>query len=116
MRLRTLLLLLVLPQLTLAAPTRVPVGKLLEDMIHRSTLAEPNGRPFYLKATFTDKDDPESQFTGTMEEYWVSPTKWRRVIKLREFSQTRIINGDLYSKRISATTFPPPTRCWPMRS
>ena len=55
------------------------------QMIHRSTLAEPGGRPFYLKATITDKDDATSEFNGTVEEYWVSPTKCHRVIKLRDF-------------------------------
>jgi hypothetical protein len=71
-------------------------------MIHRSTLAEPGGRPFYLKATITDKDDPKSEFNGTVEEYWLSPTKWRRVVKLRHFSQTRIGNGD----KVSADSVP----------
>ncbi len=73
---------------------KIPVGILLDRMVHRSTLAEPGGRPFYLKATISDRDDDQSQFNGTVEEYWLSPTKWRRVVKLRDFSQTRIVNGD----------------------
>ncbi|MGP0018615.1 MAG: TonB family protein [Candidatus Sulfotelmatobacter sp.] len=76
-------------------------------MIHRSTLAEPGGKPFYLKATITDKDDAKSEFNGTVEEYWVSPTKWRRVIKLRDFSQTRIVNGDAIFEDNNGDYFPP---------
>ena len=91
---RSLVVVLLLSQLSVAGVNRVPVSKLLDQMIHRSTLAEPSGKPFYLKATITDKDDAKSEFNGTVEEYWVSPTKWRRVIKLRDFSQTRIVNGD----------------------
>ena len=94
MRSRSLILLLLLSQLSFASANGVPVGKLLDQMIRRSTLAETGGKAFYLKATITDKDDAKSEFNGTVEEYWVSPTKWRRVIKLRDFSQTRIVNGD----------------------
>jgi TonB family protein len=97
---------LLLSQFASAAANRVPVSKLLDQMIHRSTLAEPAGKPFYLKATITDKDDAKSEFNGTVEEYWLSPTKWRRVIKLRDFSQTRIVNGDLIYEENSGDYFP----------
>ena len=101
MRSCLLLVILLVPQLSAAAANRVPVSKLLDQMIRRSTLAEPGGTPFYLKATITDKDDAKSEFNGTLEEYWLSPTKWRRVVKLRDFSQTRILNGDqVYEENI----------------
>jgi hypothetical protein len=93
MRSCALLIVLLLPQLSVAGTNRVPVSKLLDQMIRRSTLAEPGGSPFYLKATIIDKDDAKSEFNGALEEYWLSPTKWRRVVKLRDFSQTRIACG-----------------------
>jgi hypothetical protein len=105
MRSRSLFIVLFLSQLS-AAANRIPVSKLLDQMIHRSTLAEPGGKPFYLKATITDKDDVKSEFNGTVEEYWVSPTKWRRVIKLRDFSQTRIVNGDAIYEDNNGEYFP----------
>lgn len=100
------LTILLAAQFANAAANRVPVGKLLDRMIQRSTLAEPGGRPFYLKATITDKDDANSEFNGTVEEYWMSPTKWRRVIKLRDFSQTRIVNGDQVYEDNNGDYFP----------
>src|SRR5580658_9541402 len=106
MRSRSLVFFLFSTQLSFAGANRVPVSKLLDQMIHRSTLAEPGGRPFYLKATITDKDDAKSEFNGTVEEYWVSPTKWRRVVKLRDFSQTRIVNGDMIYEDDSGDYFP----------
>ena len=107
MRCRITLIVLFLSQLAAAAgANKVPVSKLVDQMIHRSTLAEPGGRPFYLKATITDKDDPKSEFNGTVEEYWLSPTKWRRVVKLRDFSQTRIVNGDQVYEENSGDYFP----------
>jgi len=105
-RSRIPLMAVLLSQLASAAANRVPVSKLLDQMIHRSTLAEPGGKPFYLKATLTDKDDAKSEFNGTVEEYWLSPTKWRRVVRLRDFSQTRIVNGDLIYEENSGDYFP----------
>jgi TonB family protein len=106
MRSRIPLMVVFLSQLASAAASRVPVNKLLDQMIHRSTLAEPGGKPFYLKATITDNDDAKSEFNGTVEEYWLSPTKWRRAIKLRDFSQTRIVNGDLIYEENNGDHFP----------
>jgi len=88
------LLVLLASWLPRPAAKKIPLGILLDDMIRRSTLAEPGGRPFYLKATITDRDDRNSEFNGTVEWYWLSTTRWRRVVKLRDFSQTRIVNGD----------------------
>src|SRR5258708_38198307 len=106
MRFRSLVVVLLFSQLSVAGANRVPVSKLLEQMIHRSTLAEPGGKPFYLKATISDEDDAKSEFSGTVQEYWLSPTKWRRVIKLRDFSQTRIVNGDLIYEDNNGDYFP----------
>jgi TonB family protein len=106
MRWYLLLILSVLLHVMPPDTNKVSVGKLLDEMIHRSTLAEPGGRPFYLKASISDRDDNKSEFNGTVEEYWVSPTKWRRVIKLRDFSQTRIVNGNTVYEENSGDYFP----------
>lgn len=68
MRSFLLVTVVLLLQLAGAAGNRVPVSKLLDQMIHRSTLVEPGAKPFYLKATITDKDNAKSQFTGTVED------------------------------------------------
>jgi TonB family protein len=106
MRSRLLVIALSVSPLLVAGANRIPIGKLLDEMVHRSTLVEPGSKPFYLNATITDKDDSESEFNGTVEEYWVSPTKWRRVIKLRDFSQTRIVNGDAVYEENTGEYFP----------
>jgi hypothetical protein len=103
---RLLVVFLLLSQLAVASANKIPASKLLDEMIHRSTLAELGGKPFHLKATITDRDDAKSEFNGTVEEYWLAPTKWRRVIKLRDFSQTRIVNGDAVYEDNSGDYFP----------
>jgi hypothetical protein len=47
------LITLLISQLANASANRVLVSKLLDRMIQRSTLAEPVGKAFYLKATIT---------------------------------------------------------------
>jgi TonB family protein len=108
MRCRVLLVFWFLVQLTAAASDgkKIPIGKLLDQMVQRSTLTEPSGRPFYLKATITDRNDKRSEFNGTVEEYWLSPTKWRRVIKLRDYSQIHIVNGDKVYEENNGDYFP----------
>lgn len=106
MRSRVPRVLLLLLSLAAAGANRIPVGKLLDEMIHRSTLVEPGSKPFYLKATISDRGDAKSEFNGTVDEYWLSPTKWRRVVKLRDFSQTRIVNGDMVYEDNSGDYFP----------
>jgi TonB family protein len=106
MRPRLILSLLLLLPASSVAANKVPVSKLLDRMVHRSTLAEPGGKPFYLKATVTAKDDAKSPFNGTVEWYWVSPAKWRRVIALRDFSQTRVVNGGSIYEENKGDYFP----------
>lgn len=108
MRSRLLVVLMALSQFSGAGSgaKKIPVSNLLDQMVHRSTLAEPSGRPFYLKATIRDRDDDKAEVNGTVEEYWVSPTKWRRVIKLRDFSQTRVVNGDKVYEENNGDYFP----------
>jgi hypothetical protein len=82
MRSRISRVLLLLLSLAAAGANRIPVlGKLLDEMIHRSRLVEPGSKPFYLKATISDRGDAKSEFDGTIDEYWLSPTKWRRVVR-----------------------------------
>ena len=64
MRFRLLLLVFCLSQLAASSTKRIPVNKLLDQMIRRSTLVQPGGQPFYLKATITDRDDEKSEFNG----------------------------------------------------
>src|SRR5215467_5628566 len=84
----------------LAAPLFANDGNtvLLADLGNRamqqSQITLPGGKPFHLKAIITEKDSPDSDYQATVEEYWVSPTKWRRTITSPGFSQTLINNGE----------------------
>jgi hypothetical protein len=105
MRYQIPLIVLLLSQPSVAA-NRIPIAKLLDHMIHRSTLVEPGSKPFYMKATISEKANDKSEFNGAVEEYWLSPTKWRREIRLRDFSQTRIVNGEMVSEQNNGDYLP----------
>src|SRR5712692_9696085 len=61
----------------------------------RSQITLPGSRAFHLKATIMDPKNPANAgYRASIEEYWVSPQKWRRVVTAPHFSQTLIVNGD----------------------
>ena len=41
-----------------------------------------------------------------MEEYWVSPEKWRRTVQSAGFSQTLIVNGGKVSEKLTGDYYP----------
>jgi outer membrane biosynthesis protein TonB len=85
---------------------RVQVSELLDGVIAKNSLTSPGSPPFYLKATIFDPKHPESELAGEVEEYWIGPDKWRRVIKTKTFSQTHIVNGKDVFEQNSSDYFP----------
>jgi hypothetical protein len=70
----------------------------------QATLIEPGGTPFHLQAVITEPSDPNEHIE--FEMFWVSPDKWRRTIKSREFSQTLIVNRDKVFEQDSGDYMP----------
>ncbi|HET6936172.1 MAG TPA: hypothetical protein VFI72_15130, partial [Candidatus Angelobacter sp.] len=62
--------------------------------------------PFHLKATVTDKLNAASAYKAEIEEYWVSPEKWRRTVLSPGFSQTIIANGGKTSEQDTGDYYP----------
>ncbi len=75
------------------ANTQVLFADVADHAIQQSKLTLPGGRPFHLKAQIEETTNPESDYKGEVEEYWVSPEKWRRTIHSPNFSQTLVVNG-----------------------
>jgi hypothetical protein len=72
----------------------VLLADLCEHAMQQSQITLPGSKPFHLKATVAEKNSPNSNYRATIEEYWVSPTKWRRTITSRDFSQVLVTNGE----------------------
>ena len=97
--------LLAAPGFARAADSR-SLADLTQQALQQSQLTLPGGKPFHLKAIITEKDEPDSDYSARIEEYWVSPSKWRRVITSSDFSQTVIENGDAVSEKNDDDYFP----------
>ena len=87
-----------------ASAQKVPVPILGQQSADLTTLTASGAPPFHLKATIAIPDLTKK--TGTLEEYWVSPTKWRRIIQIPTFSQTVIVNGDDRYEKNDGEYFP----------
>jgi hypothetical protein len=85
----------------------VPVEDILTQLVNRASLTGPGSVPFYLRASVLNKKQPEWEYNSKIEEYWVSPTKWRRVIQSKGFSQVLIVNGDQRLEQNTGDFFPP---------
>jgi hypothetical protein len=95
MRLRlSVVLFTVLIAQVLLAVDKTSLGEVAEHAVGQSNLAAPGSAPFHLKATIVETTNPESDYRADIEEYWVSPDKWRRTIHSPEFSQVLVVNGD----------------------
>jgi hypothetical protein len=68
----------------------------IRKAVERSTLDQPGTKPFHLKAAIAPsfERDSGSGRTGTVEMWWVSPTRWRREVRSPEFQQIEIVDGD----------------------
>ncbi len=82
------------------------LGDETEQALQQSNLTLPGSKPFHLKATIGETDDPDSDYQAKIEEYWITPTKWRRVITSPDFSQTLVTNGDAVSETDAGDYFP----------
>jgi len=84
----------------------VPLGQLAERAVQQSKLTMPGSVPFHLVARIVETTNPSSDYRADVEEYWVTPEKWRRTIESPEFSQTIIVNGDKVSETDKGDYFP----------
>ncbi len=74
--------------------------------VQQSKLTLPGCKPFHLKAEIVETKNPESDYHAFIEEYWVSPSKYRRTIESPEFSQTLVANADAVYEKNTGDYFP----------
>lgn len=90
-----------------AAPTTtISLAEIAQHAVDQSQLTSPGSAPFHLKAEIVETTNPGSDDKGEVEEYWVSPEKWRRTISSPGFSQTFIVNGGRVSEEDKGDYFP----------
>jgi hypothetical protein len=85
---------------------KLQLGDVAERAVQQSKLTLSSSKAFHLKATIGETTNADSDYKATVEEFWVSPTKWKRVIVSPDFSQTLIVNGDAVSEQDTGDYFP----------
>jgi outer membrane biosynthesis protein TonB len=84
----------------------VSIAQAVDNAVQESKLTLAGGAPFHLKAHITNAGTPKPEYTADVEEFWVSPEKWRRTVQVTNFSQTLVVNGDKVSEKISGDYYP----------
>ncbi|HEX3585013.1 MAG TPA: hypothetical protein VH024_03415 [Candidatus Angelobacter sp.] len=84
----------------------VSVGEAADHAVQQSKLTLPGGTPFHLKAHIASSGAPKPEYSADVEEYWLSPEKWRRTVETAGFSQTLIANGGQVSETIKGDYYP----------
>lgn len=84
----------------------VSVAEAADHAVQQSKLTLPGGTPFHLKAHIASSGAFQQEYSADVEEYWVSPEKWRRTVAATGFSQTLIDNGGQISETISGDYYP----------
>jgi len=84
----------------------VSVAEAADHAVQQSKLTLPGGTAFHLKAHITSSGAPKPEYSADVEEYWVSPEKWRRTVEAAGFSQALIDNGGQVSETIKGDYYP----------
>lgn len=83
------------------------MADLLKKVAKRSQITTPGSHPFVLKARTLEVTKPSNMsYQAEIEEYWVAPDKWRRVVKASSFSQILVVNGDRISEHLTGDYYP----------
>jgi TonB family protein len=73
-------------------PVRSPIGDTLTRALATSSLTTPGSQPFHLKLLVHDAMSPSSGYHAEIEEYWVSPNLWKRIVNAPTVRQVTTVN------------------------
>ena len=63
-----------------------------------ASLTSSDARPFHLKLKAEEKNFHDPRYQAEIEIWWVTPIRWRRVVRSVEFSQTAVQDGQRYQE------------------
>ena len=84
----------------------VSLSDVAQKAASQSTLIDTGSTPFHIKFTVADPLNPDSDYSATIEEFWVSSQRWRRTIDSPDFPQITIVNGGKVSEQNTGDYFP----------
>jgi hypothetical protein len=87
------------------AQAGIPLYDASVRALKNTQLNYPDSAPFHVKISVVDSH-PDTNRNATIEMWWMSPTKYRRLIESPDFSQTRVVNGDAVSEENKGDYYP----------
>jgi hypothetical protein len=87
--------------------TSVPMGDAINRALTKISLTSEGARPFHIRLSISEPSNSASPYQGTMEEWWVSPDQWRRVVTAKGgLQQTIVLSGGKKTERDKGDYFP----------
>jgi len=87
-------------------PHTIPLSEATSRALSKSQITLPGSAPFHIKISIRETTNPQSDRHAEVEEYWVSPDKYRRTLQSPAFSQTLIVNGTAVSETNTGDYYP----------
>ena len=85
---------------------QAPLEQVVRTAAEKSSLALPGHAPFHLRASIADEKASDPQWTASVEEWWQSPTEYKREFHSAQFSQVLIAHGGKVEEHDDGTVFP----------
>ncbi len=87
--------------------TSVPLGNAVDTAVDMSNITADGARPFHLRVSISEPENPDSPYQGSIEEWWVSATQWRREIADKDgMRQTIVVTGGKETEKDEGNYFP----------
>jgi hypothetical protein len=84
----------------------VPFEMAARDAALKSTLAQPGGASFHLRAVISDQTNHDPQWDAEVEEWWISPTRFKRTFHCSRFAQSLVVDGAKVEEKNAGPVFP----------
>ena len=85
---------------------QAPLEQVVRTAAEKSSLALPSRVSFHLRAEIRDEKSGDPQWTASVEEWWQSPTEYKRVFHSAQFSQVLIVHGGKVEEQDDGPVFP----------
>lgn len=93
-----------LRQMLNSAP-RIPADQAIQRALNASSLTS-DGSPFHALLSISQPGDIDSPFQGSIEVFWAGPSKYRTIVRSKDFQQTRVVNGSVVEERNTGNFYP----------
>jgi hypothetical protein len=87
--------------------TSVPLGDAVGRALAKGSLLGEGARPFHIYVSVSEPENPASPYQGTIEEWWASPSQWRREVTAKGgMRQTIVVADGKKTERDEGNYFP----------